>query len=33
MAQDKKVTANRTYKSSVFTMVFQENANFAKKLH
>ena len=24
MAQDKKVTANRTYKSSVFTMVFQE---------
>ena len=24
MAQDKKVTANRTYKSSVFIMVFQE---------
>ncbi len=24
MAQDKEVTANRTYKSSVFTMVFQE---------
>ena len=24
MAQDKEVTANRTYKSSVFVMVFQE---------
>ena len=24
MARDKKVTANRTYKSSVFIMVFQE---------
>ena len=24
MAQDKKVTANRTYKSSVFIMIFQE---------
>ena len=24
MTQDKKVTANRTYKSSVFVMVFQE---------
>lgn len=24
MAQDKEVTANRTYKSSVFIMVFQE---------
>ena len=24
MTQDRKVTANRTYKSSVFTMVFQE---------
>ncbi len=24
MTQDKEVTANRTYKSSVFTMVFQE---------
>ena len=24
MAQDKKVTAHRTYKSSVFIMVFQE---------